>query len=232
MARSPNRRPFPASTPCVSSHTQPGLWWLLNALGGTPACSVDRLTGLLLGIPIASVEESLLGTRPCAKSCMHSVQGSAAAWEGVDGCTHFTDGELKPEKYASPPGLPGLMQIAGSQVTSDSHWAPWGTQPHMQRLLPTFLPRWTPPCPHPNPPGREDVLLSTCSGLLWAPPWGPPGSREEKQSSKRDGGEAFGGTWWHSRGSAICATDVAHFSPPVDTFHTLRSGAKPRAGKQ
>lgn len=34
-----------------------------------------------------------------------------------------------------------------------------------------------PPTPHPNLPGREDTPLSTCSGLLRAPCWAPPGRR-------------------------------------------------------
>lgn len=90
-----------------------------------------------------------------------------------------------------------------------------------------------PPTPHPNLPGREDTPLSTCSGLLRAPCWAPPGRRS--RAARGTGARhlvALGGTWWHSPGSDICATDVAHFSPPVDTFHTLRSGGKPRAGER
>lgn len=83
------------------------------------------------------------------------------------------------------------MQTAGSQVTSDSHRTPWGTQPHAQRLPPSFLPRWTPP---PLTPTFLEGRTHRCrhaQGFSELPAGPPQGGEAEQQEGRGRG------TWWH-----------------------------------
>lgn len=169
----------------LSSHSACALV-VVKCFGGHPACSVDRLTSLLLRMLTASIDESLPGARPCAKPCAHSTQGSSEpisqmgsqSWRGE----HRPHGSLASCK----PPVPRSPQTRTGHLGAPS--------PTRRGCRPRFC-HVGPPHPSPQPSWKGghtavDMLRASPSSLL-----GPP--REEKQSSKRDGGKALGGTWWH-----------------------------------
>lgn len=84
-ACSPPRGRFWHPRPASVLIRQPGLRWVLNALGGTKRCShTHSLTRIMAGISIASIARSLLGTRPGAQSLTRSTARTPFCRRGTE----------------------------------------------------------------------------------------------------------------------------------------------------